>query len=262
MAPGFDGERDRMSRVRTELRGNAYWVIFDSPENRNALSGQLIAEAREALAGASAEPAARAVVLSHTGNTFCAGVDLAEARRAAPEDQPARLMLPLMRDLITHELPVIAAVDGHVRAGGVGLVGACDLAVATDAASFALTEVRLGLAASVISVVVLPRLRDRDAARLMLGGARHDTAQMVEMGFLNARVDDLGAAVDELLAELVKGSPQGLRETKRTLNAALLADFDARIDGLADHSESLFVSEEAREGMAAFLAKRPPRWAQ
>lgn len=246
--------------VRGEVRNGAAWILLDSPANRNALSRQLINELQEALTWAADSAEARYVVLGHTGSTFCAGADLAEASSADRSRQPAVLLGQLLRALLAHPKPVVAAVDGHVRAGGMGLVGACDLAVATERASFGLTEVRLGLAASVISVVVAPRLSDRDAACLFLGGSVQSAERMRAVGFLTAVVDDLQTGVTELTAGIVKGSPQGLRESKRVLNQPLLADFDTRMDGLLQLSADLFASDEAREGMAAFLDKREPRW--
>jgi enoyl-CoA hydratase len=135
-------------------------VTLDSPQNRNALSRQLVAELTGHVQAASADSSVRALVLTHTGTTFCAGADLSEAS-TGPMTGTARALLTVLRLIVDVPQPVIARIDGNVRAGGVGLVGACDIAVAGPRSTFAITEARIGLAAAVISVTVLPRLDDR-----------------------------------------------------------------------------------------------------
>jgi enoyl-CoA hydratase len=141
-----------------------------------------------------------------------------------------------------------------------GLVGACDLVVAGPRATFALTEVRLALAASVISLVVLPRLGDRDAARLFLTGEPIDARRAAELGLVTLATEQPQEAVGDLVTALRAAAPQGLQETKALLNDDLLARFDAGRDRVVEQSSRLFASEEAREGMRAFLEKREPRW--
>ena len=147
---------------RTQERGVAT-LTLDSPANRNALSSRLVAELTEGLSWAGSEPAVRAVVLTHTGSVFCAGADLSEATGGDPASGP-RHLVALMRAIVELPKPVLARVDGHARAGGLGLIGACDLAVAGPKATFAFTEVRLGLAPAVISLPLLPRLDPRAAS--------------------------------------------------------------------------------------------------
>ncbi len=147
--------------VRYEVSGGAATITLDSPHNRNAISTRLVTELQAGLTVAAADPAVRAVVLTHTGGTFCAGADLSEASgsSASPEDavkERGRGMLTLLRSILELPKPVIGRIDGHVRAGGMGLVGACDIVVAGPASTFAVTESRLGLAASIISLTVLP----------------------------------------------------------------------------------------------------------
>lgn len=133
-----------MTLIATAWERGIATLTLDSPANRNALSAQLVAELRDALTACAADDTVRAVVLAHTGSTFCAGADL-----KAPPDPEA--FVGLMRDIVALPKPVVARVDGHVRAGGLGLLAACDIAVAGEASSFALTESRLGLAPAVIS---------------------------------------------------------------------------------------------------------------
>ena len=235
-------------------------IALDSPRNRNALSAALMAQLAQALTAAAADGDVRAVELTHTGKTFCAGADLAEARAGGMQTGTARI-LDLLRQIITMPKPVVASIDGHVRAGGLGLVGACDIAIAGPASTFAFSEVRLGLAPAMISLTTLPRLTARAAGRYYLTGETFGAAVAARIGLITEAVDDIDAGTLAVLGALRAASPQGLRETKPLLTAGLLSAFDASWDVLAEQSARLFASEEAREGMQAFLAKRPPRWA-
>jgi len=253
--------------VRYEVSDKTALLTLDSPHNRNALSSGLVAELRAGLADAGQDPEVRAVVLAHTGGTFCAGADLSEAAGDesdpdAAADRRARAMVELLRAVVDLPKPVLGRIDGHVRAGGMGLVGACDAVVAGPASTFALTEARLGLAPSIISLTVLPRLTSRAAGRYFLTGERFGPAEAERLGLITAAADDPAAATEELLAPLRKCSPQGLAESKALTTAAIRDGFDARAEDLLAQSARLFSSEEAHEGMTAFLQKRPPRWAQ
>jgi enoyl-CoA hydratase len=236
-------------------------LTLDSPSNRNALSSRLVAELAEGLAWAAAEDEVRAVVLTHTGTVFCAGADLSEATGGDPASGP-RHLVRLMRAIVELPKPVLARVDGHVRAGGLGLIGACDLAVAGPKASFALTEVRLGLAPAVISLPLLPRHDPRAAAAWYLTGATFDAAEAQRIGLITRAAEDVAAAAEEYLEHLRKASPQGLAETKRLVTAGVLEAFAERGDAMIETSVRLFGSAEAQEGMRAFLERRPPSWAQ
>jgi enoyl-CoA hydratase len=236
-------------------------LTLDSPANRNALSAKLVAQLEEGLAQADADSAARAVVLTHTGTVFCAGADLSEATSGDPGAAP-RLLVKLMRGIVELSKPVIARVDGHVRAGGLGLLGACDLAVAGPAATFAFTEVRLGLAPAVISLPLLPRLNPRAAAGWYLTGATFDGAEAERIGLITGYGQEVDAVLAPYLAALRKASPQGLAETKRLVTAEVLRVFDRDGEAMADLSARLFGSPEAQEGMRAFLERQPPSWAR
>lgn len=250
--------------VHYEVDSGVATVTFDSPANRNALSSRLVAQLLDALRRADADAEVRVVVLTHTGGTFCAGVDLSEATTNDTDD-PARArseqLITVLRTMITLGTPIVARVDGHVRAGGMGLVGACDIVVAGPRSTFALTESRLGLAAAIVSLVILPRLGDRDAAPLFLTGDTFDAATAARIGFISEAAEDVDAATTRFVEAFRANSPQGLRESKLLLNHGLVASFDAGRDRVIEQSSRLFASEEAGEGMRAFLEKRPPRWA-
>ena len=254
---------DTQRRVSASTEGGIATVTLDSPHNRNALSDGLVTQVRTALTAAARDESVRAVVLTHTGGTFCAGADLSEASASSGND-PAReradQLVDLLRLIVTLPKPIIGLIDGHVRAGGMGLVAACDIVLAGPASTFALTESRLGLAASVISLTVLPRIDPRAASRVFLTGETFDAAEAARIGLVTHAPQDVGAALDTLTTDLAKCSPQGLRETKALLTHELLAHLDEHRDRVAAQSSRLFASEEAKEGMTAFLERRPPRW--
>jgi enoyl-CoA hydratase len=250
--------------VEYAVTGQYARLTLNSPHNRNALSTALVSQLHQGLRDAAADPAVRVVVLGHTGGTFCAGADLSAASGGDPFDtaaERAREMTALLRAIVSCPLPVIAAVNGHVRAGGFGLVGACDVAVAGPRSTFALTEARIGVAPSIISLTLLPKLSPRAAARYYLTGETFDAGVAAEIGLVTMAADDVDAAVAKLVAEIGRGSPQGLAASKALTTAAVLEGFDRDAQRLTEESARLFVSGEAREGMLAFLQKRPPNWA-
>jgi enoyl-CoA hydratase len=236
-------------------------VTLDSPANRNALSAALVGEASTHLATAAADPDVRGVVLTHTGTVFCAGADLKEQAAEGGPEAGTRRMLGLLRAIVELPKPVIARVDGAVRAGGIGLVGACDIALASTNASFAFTEVRLGLAPAIISLTTLGRMSERAAARYFLTGEAFDASTAAASGLITSAPADLDAELGRVADALRACSPQGLAETKPLTTGAVRADFDEHADAVQALSARLFASDEAREGMRAFLEKRPPRWA-
>jgi enoyl-CoA hydratase len=242
-------------------------LTLNSPHNRNALSTALVGQLHQGLRDAEADPAVRAVVLGHAGGTFCAGADLSEnsaASAADPYDMAvarARELTALLRAIVESPLPVIAALNGHVRAGGFGLVGACDIAVAGPRSTFALTEARIGVAPAIISLTLLPKMSARAAARYYLTGETFDAGKAAEIGLITTAAEDVDAEVAKLVADVGRGSPQGLAASKALTTAAVLEGFDRDAERLSEESARLFVSDEAREGMLAFLQKRPPSWA-
>jgi len=251
--------------VHYALDGPVARITLDSPHNRNALSTTLVDQLHQGLRNAAEAPGVRAVVLGHTGGTFCAGADLAQASGSAADPRElaigrAKELAALLRAIVALPMPVIAAIDGHVRAGGMGLVGACDIAVAGPRSTFALTEARIGVAPSIISLTVLPKMTARAAGRYFVTGETFGAAHAAEVGLITVAADDVTAAVDALTVDISRGSPQGLAASKALTTARILDDFDRHADALCAESARLFFSEEAREGMIAFLQKRPPRW--
>ncbi|MFI6093624.1 enoyl-CoA hydratase family protein [Streptomyces sp. NPDC051218] len=247
--------------VRCETRDQVATLTLDSPYNRNALSTALVAQLRECLRDAAEDADVRAVVLRHTGRVFCAGADLSEAGSGSFA-QGTQAIMEMLTAIVELDKPVLARVTGHVRAGGMGIVGACDLALATDSASFAFTEARLGVAPAIISLTTLDQLDPRAASRYYLTGAIFDAAVAADIGLITQAVtgDELDATLDALLTEIRATSPQGAAETKRLLTAARRERMAAQGRDLVDLSARLFASEEAQEGIHAFLERREPAW--
>lgn len=251
--------KDELVHLRAD-RGIAT-LTLDSPANRNALSAQLVGELMAHLQSIADDPDLRAVVLTHTGNTFCAGADLAESAREGGPGKGTIRMTALLRQILELPKPVVALVQGNVRAGGLGLLGACDLAIAGPTSTFAFTEVRLGVTPAIISLTVLPRLTDRAASRYFLTGEKFDAAEAQRIGLLTEACEDPEAAVAVVLDAFRVCSPQGLAETKLLTTAEMLAGFEGAAQELAALSARLFASSEAQEGITAFLERRPPSWA-
>lgn len=236
-------------------------LTLDSPENRNALSSRLLAELATGLAEARADPDVRVVVLSGTGTTFCSGVDLAE-RLHPPAAPPPVSLADVLTTITEMPQPVICRVNGHVRAGGVGLVAACDLAATVAGASFAFSEVRVGVAPAIIAVPALRRMGRRAFERYALTGDVFDAAAAVATGLVHAVADDLGAldswvagVVDSLLAS----APEAVAATKG-LGELVRGSWKDALGAAEALSDGLFAGPSAREGMAAFLEKRRPCW--
>src|SRR3712207_3553618 len=176
--------------LQVSVRRGVATLTLDSPANRNALSRAMRAQLRAALEQALADDAVRAVVLDHTGRVFCSGMDLAEAAGGTSEDQGVREFPELLELVWSSPKPVVAAVRGPARAGGVGLLAACDVVVAGTSATFAFSEVRLGLVPAVISAVVLPRMAPAVAHRLMLTGQVFDAEAAATGGLVDLVVPD------------------------------------------------------------------------
>ncbi|TCO35220.1 enoyl-CoA hydratase/methylglutaconyl-CoA hydratase [Kribbella steppae] len=232
-------------------------ITLDSPHNKNALSQQLTGELLEQLEAAGADDAVRVILIRSALDVFCSGADLSEATTVGM-GVGAQRMVDVQRAIVANPKPVVARVAGPVRAGGIGIVAASDISVAAASSTFALTEVRLGLAAATISLTVIPRLSDRAAAYTFLTGNAFDGLEASLLGLVTLTVpdDDLDSAVLTMLESLLKGVPQGLHETKKLLNRELLADIDARGKDLAELSAGLFGSPTAQEAMRAFLNRR------
>jgi enoyl-CoA hydratase/carnithine racemase len=232
-------------------------ITLDSPHNRNALSRRLVAELFAHLERAGADDDVRVVLVRSSGKVFCSGADLPEASSEGMEEGTRRIVA-LQRLIATLDKPVVTANLGAVRAGGIGIVAAADVAVCAEEATFALTEVKLGLAAAIISLTVHHRMHPRAAALTTLGGEVFTGVEAAAYGLVTRAVpaERLDEEVAALCASLATGAPQGLRESKRILNRELVARIDALGEEMATTSTRLFASDEAREAMTAFLSRK------
>jgi methylglutaconyl-CoA hydratase len=247
--------------VHYVVAGGVATITMDSPRNRNALSAAMRRQLRDALQRAAADEAARVVVLTHTGPVFCAGMDLKETAVAKPGSEGVRELPEILQRVAHCPKPVVARLAGPARAGGVGIMAACDIAVAVPTASFAFTEVRIGLIPAVISVPVLARLSPVAARELLLTGEVFGAERALAIGLVNAvaEPDHLDAEVRRYTDALLAGGPGALAGTKKLLGS-LLDDSDARYGALLELSAQQFDTDEAREGARAFAEKRPPSW--
>jgi len=243
--------------VHLETADQVATITLDSDHNRNALSRQLVSELLAHLTTAGADAAVKAVLIRSAGRVFCSGADMSEAASGGMVEG-AKGMVAMQRQIATLEKPVVVELGGPVRAGGLGIVGAADIVIASESVTFQLTEVRLGLAAAVISLSLLPRFTDRAAADLFLTARKFDAAEAARVGLITRAVPDaeLPGDVARVLSDLIKGYPQGLRESKKLLNHDLVARIDALGEQVAAQSAALFGSDEAREAMTAFLSKK------
>jgi methylglutaconyl-CoA hydratase len=248
------------SLVRFEAAGQAATITLDSPANRNALSAALLTQLHEALAGAVTDPGIRVIVLTGSGPVFCAGADLKESRQ---RPAAAAALFPQILQLIwDSDKPVVCRANGTARAGGIGLIAACDIAIAPDSATFAFTEVRIGAAAAIIAVTCLRRMEPRAGYEYFLTGETFGAARAAEIGLLTRAVPDadLDAETARYVSLLLRGAPGAMAATKailREVPGLPVADGLAR---MAELSASRFASAEAQEGMAAFADKREPSW--
>src|SRR4051794_39321809 len=250
-----------MSLVLSETARGVATLTLDSPPNRNALSTALIEELLAALAAADADATVRAIVLTHAGPVFCSGADLKETAAAFGAGKPPINRLgEVLAAIWESPKPVVARVTGPARAGGLGLIAAADLAVCSLDATFAFSEVRIGVIPAVISATVLPRLAPRAAAELYLTGATFDGARAAHVGLVTAAVDaaSVDATVAAYLDALVRGAPGALAGTKRLLRRQKADTFRDDVAELTGLSLTYFGSPEGIEGIVAFREKRDP----
>ena len=235
-------------------------ITLDSPANRNALSIRLVSDLNTALDVAEArigDGSVRVVVVTHVPPAFCAGADLKERRSGPPDSAP---MVGALRRLMDAEVPTIAAVKGAARAGGIGLMASCDLVVVQRDLTFALTEVRIGVAAAIISVPILRRASGSRLAAALLTGEVFDAEFARDVGLVTHVTDDVDGTVATLCAGIRMGAPRAVAETKRMLRTVPTMERDEAFENMRRLSDVLFQSPDAAEGMAAFAEKRPPSW--
>jgi methylglutaconyl-CoA hydratase len=257
--------------VRSERRGTVGLITIDRPDRRNALSSALMASLSDALDQARYNPAIRSIVLTGAGPIFSAGMDLKEAAKAVSASHPevehaavadTQALADLFTQIHASPKPVIAALNGDALAGGAGLAMACDLVVAAESARIGYPEVKRGLVAAIVMHDLTRLVGDRRARQLLLTGDPITATEAERWGLVN-RVVPSSELLDASLAlaeSLVESGPIALATTKKQLDEASRRPSSLR--GAAAISAAIRVSEEAAEGMAAFLEKRRPAWAE
>ena len=258
----------KTNMLKTEMNGAVATLTLDRPEVRNAFNEALIAELTQQFTVLGQRDDVRCIVLAANGPAFCAGADLNWMRRMADYSHDENIadaaqLAEMLRVIYECPKPTVARIQGDVYAGGMGLVAACDMAVAVDSASFCLSEVRLGLIPATISPYVIRAMGTRASHRYFLTAERFGAAEALRIGFVHEVVaaDALDAKVDELLKALTAASPNAVRVCKklvidvaeREINAGLIA---ATVQGIAD----IRASDEGKEGVQSFLDKRKPAW--
>jgi methylglutaconyl-CoA hydratase len=254
-----------MGTVQIEVRGNVTTVRLHRPDARNALDEVLISELTQAFAGLPGST--RAVVLAGSGPAFCAGADAQWMKRSKSfsreeNERDAAALAALLKAVDECPVPTVARVHGAALGGGLGLVAACDIAVADEQAQFGFPEVRLGLVPAVISPFVLPRIGVRAARRYFLTGERFAAPQAMSLGLVHETVPAgaLDARVDAILRELLEGAPRAQGIAKVLIRSVAALPRDRAIEESIRTLSELRVSPEAQEGLSAFLEKRKPRW--
>ena len=247
-----------------EVRGGAAWITLNRPERRNALSATLVTELYDHLQAAQADPAVRSIVITGAGKGFCAGADLKNPPgKASAEGERAVPYTDVLTSIWEGEKPVIAAINGAAYAGGLGLVGACDIVITVDEAPFSFSEVRIGVIPAIISVVCMKKLGPHHAMRLFVTGERFDGRQAVQYGLAHRAVSasEFEDAVAAEIEAINRGGPNAVVECKKLVRAVHGVSLEEGFELTTDWSRRMFTAEEAAEGMAAFREKRAPSWA-
>lgn len=245
--------------------GGILTITISRPEVRNALDTATILELQQAFATARTDPEVRAIVLTGAGQTFCAGADLQTFRASPSAIAPygdRRVLGDLLLVLTGLGKPTVARVNGHALAAGFGLVAACDLAIAVNNAQFGLPEVNLGIWPMMIMPIVFRNLPRKAAMELMLTGKRMSAEEAQRVGLINRAVpaERLDSTVMELAGELAEKSPLSMRLGLDAFNHMADMSYQAAMAHLAGQLALLSLSEDAREGVEAFFAKRKPRF--
>lgn len=253
-----------MALLTTERRGATLTITLANVATRNVLSTELIGDFIDAIDLAERLDEVRVVVVTNEGPVFCAGADLRE--RSSDEVAPGRgFALPeLFQRIRRSPKPFVGRIAGHCVAGGVGLAAVMDIAVAAERATFGFSEVRLGVAPAMISVVCLPKMRRADALSSFLRGTRFSAVEAASMGLIaaTARPEDLDDAVDAVVNDLLAGEPAALAAAKELIERVPGMEVEAAFAWTAELSARMFASSPAREGMTAFLDKRPAPWVE
>jgi methylglutaconyl-CoA hydratase len=263
----FLGER-LMNTIRVSFEERWAWIHLNRPDRRNALNTELLNELRTAFAELESNSAVRVVIVTGEGKAFCSGLDLEELQQMHQKTfeeslADSRRYADLLKQIYLYSKPVIAALNGAAIAGGCGLASVCDLVVAARSARLGYTEAKIGFVAAIVSYF-LARSVGEKTARDLLFTARHVPAEEAcRMGLVNEVVDDaeLRIRVCEIVRQLCANSAQSIQASKALLGRVVSPDLDAALDYACELNARSRSSADCIEGVAAFLEKRPPKWA-
>lgn len=256
-------ESDQQPLVLSRVDAGVCTITLNDEKRRNALSRRLVAELNAAFDAAEADPEVRVIVVTNRGTVFCAGADLSERSSGEPDQDPASTdPAALFSRIPQSKKPYLGRIAGHAVAGGMGLAAAMDISIAIEDVKMGFTEVRIGVAPAMISVLCLPKMRRSDAADAFLRGRRFPASKAAELGLINEAVPaaELDAAVDAAVSDLLAGGPIALAATKQLLARVPGMAMDDAFQWTARLSGELFRSDEAQAGMKAYLSKQPPPW--
>ena len=248
--------------IRYNIENDAAWITLDRPHNRNALSAELVSELYQLLGSAENESSVRGIVITGAGPAFCSGADLKSRPDSTVDGSQSVPYGDVLKRIMDCSKPVIAAVNGSAAAGGLGLIGAADIVISVDHAHFSFREVRVGVIPAVIAVVCLPKIGPHVAMKLFLTGERFSSAQAVEYGLVHRVVaqDQLVSAVNSELDAIKLGGPTAIKECKRLVRMVPTWTRDEGLVRTQQWSSEIFQSDEAAEGIAAFIEKRNASW--
>jgi methylglutaconyl-CoA hydratase len=257
-----------MGVIRTELEERWVWIILNRPDKRNALNRDLISELEQRLAAFEDGIEPRALIISGEGKAFCSGLDLEElqqmSRKSYAESlQDARSYAQLLKRIYLHPKPIIAAVNGPAVAGGCGLASVCDVTIAASTAKFGYTEAKIGFVPVVVSYFLVRIMGDKNARELLLTARLIEAAEAHRLGLVNEIVEpaEVRSRSREVARQLSENSPHSLKVTKLLLANLSAPDLDEALNYACELNAQSRSVADCIEGVAAFLEKRPPRWA-
>jgi len=257
-----------MNTIRIEREERWAWIYLTRPDRRNALNTALLGELRMALTELESDAQVRALILTGEGKAFCSGLDLEELQRMHQKSfeeslADSRRYADLLKQIYLYSKPIIAALNGPAIAGGCGLASVCDLVVAAHSARLGYTEAKIGFVAAIVSYFLVRIVGDK-VARDLLFTARHiEAEEACRMGLVNEVVEDteLLPRVRQLAQQLTANSAQSIRASKALLARIVSHDLDEALDYACELNARSRSSADCIEGVAAFLEKRPPKWA-
>lgn len=251
--------------LKIERKGHALWLTIDRPAQRNAMNGAVLEGIRAGVKQALADREVRVVVLTGAGDkAFCAGADLGKGSGSFQFDpsEPHLEYADLLREVWTAPVPLVARINGHCMAGGMGLMAMCDMVVAADHATFGLPEVKIGVFPAQVLSVLQHLIGPRHLAEMCITGEPIDARHALAIGLVNHVVPaaELDAKTDWLLQRIAGKSPTAIRRGKAMMRAAADMGFEQAISFLEGQIMTLALTEDAKEGRAAFIEKRAPNW--